>query len=388
MRKYIFPKKMLVLCLSRVSRVCFPRYPFSCHVVPFPLFRPSLTRVYEKQLFLDTFCWKKHCIGNVRHAKVHFPKMLVLCLSRVSRVFSSRYPFSCHVVPFPLFRPSLTRVYEKQLFLDTFCWKKHCIGNLRHAKVHFPKKCSFYVFLVFLVFFFSVPILVPCRSVSVVPAIVNSCLWKTTISWYFLLKKTLYRQRQTYESTFSPKMLVLCLSRVYRIFFSRYPFSSHGVLLVSTHTVSRALRFLMFNVFSVLLLSFYLVLCLSRVSRVFFSVPVLVPCRSVSVVPAIVNLCLWKKTIFWYFLLKKHCIGNVRHAKVHFSQKMVLIPQKCTGTFLTFWKKCTGTFLTYQNGGKCTVHFWRSPPLKGWGCCKFVLLKNHIFGDPRIWFCR
>ena len=122
MRKYIFPKKMLVLCLSRVSRVCFSRYPFSCHVVPFPLFRPSLTRVYEKQLFLDTFCSKKHCIGNLRHAKVHFPKkMLVLCLSRVSRVFSSRYPFSCHVVPFPLFRPSLTRVYEKQLFLDTFC---------------------------------------------------------------------------------------------------------------------------------------------------------------------------------------------------------------------------------------------------------------------------
>ena len=79
-----------------------------------------------------------------------------------------------------------------------------------------------------------------------------------------------------------------CLS----YFFSRYPFSSHGALLVSTHTVSRALRFLMFNVFSVLLLSFYLVLCLSRVSRVFFSVPVLVPCRSVSVVPAIVNLCL------------------------------------------------------------------------------------------------
>ena len=91
---------------------------------------------------------------------------------------------------------------------------------------------------------------------------------------------------------FPKTMLVLYLSRVYRIFFSRYPFSSHGALLVSTHTVSRALRFLMFNVFSVLLLSFYLVLCLSRVSRVFFSVPVLVPGRSVSVVPAIVNLCL------------------------------------------------------------------------------------------------
>ena len=92
---------------------------------------------------------------------------------------------------------------------------------------------------------------------------------------------------------FPKTMLVLYLSRVYlSYFFSRYPFSSHGALLVSTHTVSRALRFLMFNVFSVLLLSFYLVLCLSRVSRVFFSVPVLVPGRSVSVVPAIVNLCL------------------------------------------------------------------------------------------------
>ena len=41
--------------------------------------------------------------------------------SCVSRVFFSRYPFSCHVVPVPLFRPSLTCVYEKQLFLDTFC---------------------------------------------------------------------------------------------------------------------------------------------------------------------------------------------------------------------------------------------------------------------------
>ena len=34
------------------------------------------------------------------------------------------------------------------------------------------------------------------------------------------------------------------------------------------------------------------VLCLSRVSRVFFSVPLLVPCCSGSDVPAIVNLCL------------------------------------------------------------------------------------------------
>ena len=88
-------------------------------------------------------------------------------------------------------------------FLILFAEKNHCIGNVRHAKVHFPKKT---------------------RSVS-----------------------------------FS------CLS----YFFSWYPFSSHGALLVSTHAVSRALRFLMFNAFSVLLLSFYLVLCLARVSRFF-----------------------------------------------------------------------------------------------------------------------
>ena len=96
------------------------------------------------------------------------------------------------------------------------------------------------------------------------------------------MRKYIFQKKHARSVSFS------CLS----YFFSRYPFSSHGALLVSTHTVSRALRFLMFNVFSVLLLSFYLVLCLSRVSRVFFSVPVLVPGRSVSVVPAIVNLCL------------------------------------------------------------------------------------------------
>ena len=101
MRKYIFPKKMLVLCLSRVSRVCFSRYPFSCHVVPFPLFRPPLTRVYEKQLFLDTILLKK------------------------------------------------TLYRQRQTCESTFS----------------PKKCSFCIFLVFIVFFFSVPILVSwCTS--------------------------------------------------------------------------------------------------------------------------------------------------------------------------------------------------------------------------------
>ena len=203
-RKYIFPKNarsMSFLCFS----CFFSRYPFLCHVVLFPLFRPSLTRVYEKQLFLDTFCWKKHCIGNVRHAKVHFPKkcsfcvflvfivffffsvpiLVSWCTSRIDSilclvllgfsclmlfpffcsrsisfcvflvflVFFSRYPFSCHVVPFPLFRPSLTCVYEKK-----------------------------------------------------------------SMFWYFLLKKTLYRQRQTCESTFFPKN-GLNTSKMYRYIF-------------------------------------------------------------------------------------------------------------------------------------------------------------------------
>ena len=158
--------------------------------------------------------------------------------------------------------------------------------------------------------FFSVPVLVPCCSVSVVPAIVNLCLWKEI---YFLIlfaeknivsatsdmRKYIFQKKHARSVSFS------CLS----YFFSRYPFSSHGALLVSTHTVSRALRFLMFNVFSVLLLSFYLVLCLSRVSRVFFSVPVLVPGRSVSVVPAIVNLCLWKEIYFLILFAEKNIVS-------------------------------------------------------------------------------
>ena len=122
--------------------------------------------------------------------------------------------------------------------------------------------------------FFSVPVLVPCCSSSVVPAIVNLCLWKTTISWYFLLKKTLYRQRQTCESTFSQKMLVLCLSRV---------------------------------------------------SHVFLSVPLLVPCCSGSDVPAIVNLCLWKTTMSWYVLLKKTLYRQRQTCESTFSQKMLVM---------------------------------------------------------------
>ena len=229
--------------------------------------------------------------------KYIFPKnarsMSFLCFS----CFFSRYPFLCHVVLFPLFRPSLTRVYEKQLFLDIFCWKKHCIGNVRHAKVHFPKKCSFCVFLVFIVFFF-----LGTHSRLMVHFSYRLILCLVLLGFSCLM----------FFPFFCSLSISFCVFLVFLVFFSRYPFSCHVV------------PFPLFR-------------------------------------PSLT--CVYEKNLFFdTFCWKKHCIGNVRHAKVHFSQKMVLIPQKCTGTFLTFWKKCTGTFLTYQNGGKCTVHFWRSPP--------------------------
>ena len=184
---------------------------------------------------------------------------------------------------------------KKQLFLDIFLLKKNIVSATSDMRKYiFPKKCSFYVFLVFLVFFFSVPVLVPYCSVSVVPAIVTRVYEKQLFLDIFCRKNIVSATSDMRKYIFPKNARSVSFSCLSYFFFSRYlfSFSSHGALLVSTHTVSRALRFLMFNVFSVLLLSFYLVLCLSRVSRVFFSVPVLVPGRSVSVVPAIVNLCL------------------------------------------------------------------------------------------------
>ena len=67
---------------------------------------------------LSTFCCPcKNVPKGVGRPCVHFFAFVFLCFS----CFFSRYPFSCHVVLVPLFRPSLTCVYEKQLFLDTFC---------------------------------------------------------------------------------------------------------------------------------------------------------------------------------------------------------------------------------------------------------------------------
>ena len=184
--------------------------------------------------------------------------------------------------------------------------------------------------VVFLAFFFSVPVLVPCCSGSVVPAIV-----KTTISWYFLLKKTLYRQRQTCESTFSQKMLVLCLSRVSHVFLSvpllvpccsgsDVPAIVNLCLWKTTMSWYFLLKKTLYRQRQTCESTFsqkMLVLGLARVSHVFFSVPVLVPCRSVSVVPAIVNLCLWKTTMSWYFLLKKTLHRQRQTCESTFSQK-------------------------------------------------------------------
>ena len=247
-------------------------------------------------------------------------KMLVLCLSRVSCVCFSRYRFSCHVVPFPLFRPPLTHVYEKQLFLDTI-----------------------------------------------------------------LLKKTLYRQRQTCESTFSKKnMLVLYLSRVYRIFF----LGTHSRLMV--HFLYRLILCLVLLGFSCLMFfpffcSLSISFCVFLVFLVFFSrYPF-----SCQVVPFPLFrpslTCVYEKQLCLdTFCWKKHCIGNVRHASVHFSPKMVLIPQKCTGTFLTFYLLMYRYIFDVQKRPKCTIHFCRSPPLKGWGCESS--LKQKWYMIITIWY--
>ena len=126
---------MLVLCLSRVYRIFFLG-THSRLMVHFS-YRLILCLVllgFSCLMFFPFFC----------------SLSISFCVFLVFLVFFSRYPFSCHVVPFPLFRPSLTCFYEKK-----------------------------------------------------------------SIFWYFLLKKTLYRQRQTCESTFFPKN-GLNTSKMYR----------------------------------------------------------------------------------------------------------------------------------------------------------------------------
>ena len=87
--------------------------------------------------------------------------------------FFFRYPFSCHVVPFPVFRPSVTRLYEKNnYFLILFAETNIVSATLDMRKYIFPKNARSASFSCF----FSVPVFVPCRSVAVVPAIINLCL--------------------------------------------------------------------------------------------------------------------------------------------------------------------------------------------------------------------
>ena len=99
----LFLSCFCVSCIFLCTRSC----AISCHVV----FLVSTHVLFRALRFLMFHAFSVLLLSFY----------LILCLSCVSRVFFSRYPFSCHVVPVPLFRPSLTRVYEKQLCLDTFC---------------------------------------------------------------------------------------------------------------------------------------------------------------------------------------------------------------------------------------------------------------------------
>ena len=150
MRKYIFPKTMLVLYLSRVYRIFF----LGTH--------SRLMVHFSYRLILCLVLLGFSCL-------MLFPFFCSLsisfCVFLVFLVFFSRYPFSCQVVPFPLFRPSLTCVYEKK-----------------------------------------------------------------SIFWYFLLKKTLHRQRQTCFSTFFPKN-GLNTSKMYRYIFDVLPPKCTGTFL-------------------------------------------------------------------------------------------------------------------------------------------------------------
>ena len=155
-------------------------------------------------------------------------------------------------------------------------------------------------------------------------------------------------------------------SRVSRV-FSRYPFSCHGVLLASTHAVSRALRFLMFHAFSVLLLSFYLVpvsfSCFSFFSRYLFSCHV-VPFPLFR--PSLTRV--YEKTYFLIFLIL-------------FAEKTLYLQrQTCESTF--FPKNCLNTSKMYRcifdglekicryifdvpKRRKMYSTLWEVPPLRG-----------------------
>ena len=112
MRKYI-SQKMLVLCLSCVSHV-FLSVPLlvpccSGSVVPAIVNLCFLKNNY----FLILFAEKNIVSATSDMRKYIFPKNARSGSFSCFSCFFSRFPFSCHVVPFPLFRPSLTCVYEK-----------------------------------------------------------------------------------------------------------------------------------------------------------------------------------------------------------------------------------------------------------------------------------
>ena len=212
--------------------------------------------------------------------------------------------------------------------------------------------------------FFSVPLLVPCCSGSDVPAIVNLCLWKTTMSWYFLLKKTLYRQRQTCESTFSQKQCSFCIFLVFIVFFF---LGTHSRLMV--HFSYRLILCLVLLGFSCLMFfpffcSLSISFCVFLVFLVFFSrYPF-----SCQVVPFPLFrpslTCVYeKKSIFWYFLPKKTLHRQRQTCFSTFFPKNGLNTSKMYRyIFDVLPPKCTGTFLTYQNGLNVQYIFGGPPP--------------------------
>ena len=128
MRKYIFPKKCS-FCIFLVFIVYFLLGTHSRLMVHFS-YRLILCLVllgFSCLMFFPLFC----------------SLSISFCVFLVFLVFFSRYPFSCQVVPFPLFRPSLTCVYEKNnYFLILFVEKNIVSATSDMRKYIFPKKWS------------------------------------------------------------------------------------------------------------------------------------------------------------------------------------------------------------------------------------------------------
>ena len=126
MRKYIFPKNA-----RSVSFSCLSYFFLGTHSRLMVHFSYRLILCLVLLGFSCLMCFPFFCSLSIS-----------FCVFLVFLVFFSRYPFSCHVVPFPLFRPSLTCVYEKIYFLILFAEKNIVSATSNMRKYIFPKKWS------------------------------------------------------------------------------------------------------------------------------------------------------------------------------------------------------------------------------------------------------